>query len=91
MSFSSKPKKIKPKGRVQELKLVQTISRHGADTIEMEVVKTPKKKKATSSNRSLSPVKRRKLEEDFDSEPILFGLDGLDTSEKRQTLVCFLL
>jgi hypothetical protein len=89
MSFSSKPKKIKPKGQVRELKLVQTTNRHGADTIKMEEVKTPRKNKATSTNRSLSPVKRQKLEA-FDTEPIPFSLDGHDESEKRQTLVCFL-
>ena len=93
MSLSSKPQKIKRKGTVWELKLVQTISRHGIDTIKVEEVKTPKhgSQKASSTSQlshSSSPTKRPKIET-FDSGPILFNLEGLDISKKRQTLVFF--
>ena len=40
MSFSSKPKKVIPKGTMQELKLAQTINYHGSDTLKTEEVKT---------------------------------------------------
>ena len=84
MSVSSKPKKIKPKGTVRELKLVQSISRFGSDTIKAEEDKAPwhGSGKATSS----SPTKRPKMET-FDSEPIPCNLEGPDVSKKRQTLV----
>ena len=36
MSFSSKPKKVQPKGTVRELKLVHTVNRRGRDTIKTE-------------------------------------------------------
>lgn len=94
MSFSSKPKKIRQKGTVQELKVVQTINRRGVDTYKAEEVKTPKKNKATSSsqNRSShsSPAKRPKLDA-FELEPILYEVEGDDLSKKRQTLVSFIL
>ena len=40
MSFSSKLKKVIPKGTVHELKLVQTIIHCGSDTLKTEDVKT---------------------------------------------------
>ena len=40
MALSSKPKKIKPKGGCRELKVVQTVSRKGYDTLKSEEVKT---------------------------------------------------
>ena len=39
MSFSSKLKKVIPKGTLHELKLVQTINRRGSDTLKTEEVK----------------------------------------------------
>ena len=39
MSFSSKPKKVKPQGTVRELKIVYTVNRHGVDTLKTEEVK----------------------------------------------------
>jgi len=91
MKLSSKPTKIKPKGRSRELKVVHTVSRKGYDTIKTEKVKTPPRRTkaapSTSQPRpSLSPNKRRKLEP-VDEEPILFNLEGLGASGKRQTLV----
>ena len=91
MSLFSKPKKLKPKGTVRELKLVHTINRHGADTIKAEVVKTPQKSSQTvpstsRPNRSLSPIKRPRMEI-FDSDPIPFNLEDPDISGKRQTMV----
>jgi hypothetical protein len=89
MSISSKPRKIQRKGTVQELKLVQTIGRRGADTIKTEEVKTPQHVSRKASSNSLhtsSPIKRRKMEA-FDSEPIPCDLGGLDKFTKRQTLV----
>jgi hypothetical protein len=96
MSLSSKPKKVKLKGTVRELKLVQTISRHGTDTIKAEEVKTPQhgSRKATSTSHhkdSSSPTKRLKMGTFFDSEPIPCNLEGPDMSKKRQTLVFILL
>lgn len=92
MSLISKPKKVKRKGTVRELKLVHSINRDGADTIKTEVVKTLKQGAPSTSRHSLSssPIKRRKLEA-FDNEPIPFVLDGPDISQKRQTLVFLLL
>jgi hypothetical protein len=92
MSFSSKPKKVKPKGTVRELKLIHTVNRRGVDAIEMEEVKTPKKERQTAPstsqiNRSSSPTKRRKADDDFDVDPILLHLEGPGSSKKRQTLV----
>jgi hypothetical protein len=91
MSLSSRPKKVKKKGTVSELKLVQYISRNGSDTLKAEEVikprgdseKTPSK---NPRNPSSSPTKRPKLE-DFDAEPVLFYDEGPDASKKRKTLV----
>jgi hypothetical protein len=92
MSLSSRPKKVKPKGTVRELKLVHTINRHGSHIIKTEEVKTPKKETPSTSQhgRSSSPIKRRKLDA-FDDEPIPFILEGADMPKKRQTLVFLLL
>jgi hypothetical protein len=92
MSLSSKPKKIKPKGTFRELKIVQTVSRKGFDTIKTEEVKTPRRgtKNGPSTSHpnhpSSSPTKRPKLEP-FDKEPIPWSMEGPDASGKRQTLV----
>jgi hypothetical protein len=92
MSLSSKPKKIKPKGGCQELKVVQTVSRKGYDTIKTEEVKTPRRdaKNGLSTSQpqqpSRSPSKRLKLDP-FDAEPIPLNMEGPGTSGKRQTLV----
>jgi hypothetical protein len=92
MSNSSKPKKVKPKGTVRELKLVQSVNRRGADTLKAEEVKTPRRgagnaTTATGSRHSSSPTKRRKLEV-ADEEPIPYYIEGCGASMKRQTLVC---
>ena len=91
MSLFSKPKKVIPKGTVRELKLVQTVSRRGRDTIKAEEVKTPGSgsQKAATSRLSRSPSKRNKIEV-FDEEPIPWLLGDSDTSKKRQTLVYLL-
>jgi hypothetical protein len=89
MSLSSKPRKVKAKGTVRELKLVQSISRRGADLLKAEEVQTPKKK-AQSINQfpcSSASIKRPRLES-FAMEPIPFDVEGHDVSKKRQTLVC---
>jgi hypothetical protein len=92
MSFSSKPKKVKPKGTVRELKLVNTVNRRGMDTMQTEEVTTPRNDgqqnafSASQRNRSSSPVKRQKLD-DSDIDPILFNVEDPDVSKKRQTLV----
>jgi hypothetical protein len=91
MSLSSRPKKVKPKGTVRELKLVQSVSRYGCNALIPEEVKTPglPPQKASSTDPgqgSSSPAKRRKLE-NFDIEPVPFDLEGPEFSKKRQTLV----
>lgn len=91
MSLASKPRKVKPKAKVQELKFVQSVSRRGVDTLKAEEVKTPRRKsqKATSSSQhaeSSSPTKRIKLDPQ-DTEPILFEFKGPEDDEKRRTLV----
>jgi hypothetical protein len=91
-SFSSRPEKVKPKGSVRELKLVQTVSRKGKNIIKTEEVKTSKHQLGTPSKSqqiSSSPFKRQKTS-DFDEEPIPFDLDvgdSQDSQKKRQTLV----
>lgn len=91
MSVSSSQKKVKQKGVVRELKLVETISRNGKDTIQTEEVKTRGRSLQNPSlknlpSRSSSPIKRRKLE-DFEEELAYYDLEGLDISNKRKTLV----
>ena len=88
MSFSSKPRKLKPKGTVWELKLVQIINRHGADNIKAEEVQTPSRKApSTSQPNYSSSIKHQKLGTFFDSEPIPCDLEGPDMPKKHQTLV----
>ena len=94
MSLSSKPKKIKQKGGCRELKVVQTLTRKGYDIITTEEVKTPHNANNAPSasqahQQSFSPKKHQKIES-F-KEPIPFHLEGPGRSEKRQTLVLFLL
>ena len=91
MSFSFEPKKVKPKGNVQELKLVHSINHHGSHIIKTEEVKTPKKEAPLTSQHgcSFSPIKRQKLEA-FDNELIPFILEGADMPKKRQTLIFLL-
>ena len=91
MPIAFKPKKVKPKGTVHELKLVNMVNRHGLDTLQTEEVKTPKNgQQSTSSpnhrNPSSSPVKHQKLD-NFNIDPISFNLDDPDIPKKRQTLV----
>jgi hypothetical protein len=94
MALSSKPKKIKAKGRCRELKVVQTVSRKGYDTFKTEEAKKTRQDveggPSTSQPHysSSSPRKRPKLEH-FDQEPIPLNLECPvdDTSGKRQTLV----
>ena len=94
MSLSSKPKKIKRKGSCRELKVVQTLNQKGYDIITTEEVKTPcNANNAPSASQacqqSFSLKKFQKIES-FE-EPIPFHLEGPGGSEKRQTLVLFLL
>ena len=90
MSLSSKPKKIKPKDGCRELKVVQTVSRKGYNTLKTEEVKTlphPLINEPSTSQHhqpSSSPTKKRKLNH-FESIP--WNMEGPDTSGKRQTLV----
>ena len=90
--LASKPKKVKSKGVLRELKIVQTVSRRGADRLITEEVKTPRhesqKTSSSSQNRSSSPVKRPKFD-GSDAEPIPCYLDGPDYW-KRPTLVFLL-
>jgi hypothetical protein len=88
MSLSFKPKKIKPKSTVQELRLVQSINRCGIDTMKAEQVKTlqqgsAKMPFASQHSCSSSLIKRRRMEM-FDSEPIPCDLEE---QRKRQTMV----
>ena len=88
MSISSKAKNVKPKGTIQELKLVQKVSRRGANILKTEEVKRPNSLQHTPSS-SHSPIKRRKTVI-FDEEPIPCHLevdDFDDSSTKRKTLV----
>jgi hypothetical protein len=85
MSFSSKAKKVKPKGTVRELKLVNSINRRGSHIITTEEVKTPKQN-SKRHNQSSSPTKRSKLDVS-DMEAIPFHLEGLENDKKRSTMV----
>jgi len=92
MSLSSRPRRIKAKDTVREMKLVHSITRRGCDTIATEEIETPTQDTASTSrhSRSCSPVKRQKLET-FEDGPIPIVLDGPDMPKKRQTLVSLLL
>jgi hypothetical protein len=88
MSLVSKSRKVKRKGTVQELKIVQSLTRRGVDTLAMEEVETPRRdiKKASSSSRtgqSSSHAKRQKQDPEA-------HLEGHDENGKRQTLVFIL-
>jgi hypothetical protein len=94
MAGSSKARKVKPKGTVRELKIVQSISRQGVDTFKTEEVGMPRRdiKNASSSrrsNQSSSPAKRPK-QDGFDAEPLPCHFEGPDDDGKRETLVCIL-
>jgi hypothetical protein len=91
MSFASKPKKIKAKGTLRELKIVNSVSRRGADIVKVEEDKTPRRgtKGASSSsqlNQSLSPKKRQKLDV-CDDKPIPCHFEGPNDDKERKTLV----
>jgi hypothetical protein len=88
MSLASRVTKVKRKGTVRELKVVDSVNRRGSDVFKLEEVKTPKKKTASTSQRRLSssPIKRPKLEA-FEAEPFASDLDDAGASKKRQTLV----
>jgi hypothetical protein len=95
MAHVSKARKVKPKGRVIELKVVHSITRRGLDTLTTEEVRTPRRdgKKASSSkakSQSSSPAKRPKLD-GCDADPLPFDLEGLEDHGKRRTLVFILL
>ena len=95
MAHVSKARKVKPKGRVIELKVVHSITRRGLDTLTTEELRTPRRdsKKASSSkakSQSSSPAKRPKLD-GLDAEPLLFDLESLEDHGKRRTLVFILL
>jgi hypothetical protein len=89
--FSSRPKKIKRKGAVRQLKFVETVSRSGLDTLKAEEVKTsqPRLDKSLTANQpcaSSSPSKHMKLDV-FDQEQNAGDLEGCDNLNKRKTLV----
>src|SRR5271168_3845398 len=88
MSLASRPKKVRLKGAVRELKLVDAVNCRGSDVLTLEEVKTPKKRAASTSQRNLSssPIKRPKLEA-FEAESFPSDLDDGSTSKKHQTLV----
>lgn len=71
---------------------MQSVTRHGADTLKAEEVKMPRRKtgKASTSsrpNQTSSPRKHLKLS-DFDREPIPCHLeDHLEGHDRRPTLV----
>src|ERR1700678_583876 len=83
MSLSSKPKKIKPKGTVRELKLVHSVNCRGAHTMTTEEVTMPKQEGPATSqhSRSSSPIKHQKLEAS-DNGLIPFIPEGPDMSKK---------
>jgi hypothetical protein len=99
MPSSSRHEKVKRKGVVREVKIVQTVNRYGRDTERAEVVKTPRResKNASLANplssssspikyaNPFSPFKRARLDSS-DEGPISFNLEG-SMSNKRQTLV----
>jgi hypothetical protein len=91
MSLASKPRNVKAKGAVRELKIVHSISRRGADTLKAEEVKTPRRdsKKGSSSSRlnQLSSPTKRPKRDGLDAESIPFALEGPDEYKRRQTLV----
>jgi hypothetical protein len=93
MPLSSKPKKVKQKGTVRELKLVQSINRYGSDTYKAEEVKKqpndsqkPPLPLMNDGTPSSSSMKRSKFEP-VDQEGIEWSLEMPDFSKKRQTLV----
>src|ERR1700678_259479 len=88
MLLTSRPKKVRLKGAVRELKIVDSVNRHGSDVLTLEEVKTPKKRAASTSQRNLSssPIKHPKLEA-FEAESFPCDLDDASTSKKHQTLV----
>ena len=88
MSFSSKPRKVIPKGTLHKLKLVQTINRHGSDTLKTEEVKTQRCGQQTmlstrKQDHSSSPFKCPKLQ-DFNDDPITFNMEGIDVSKRKR-------
>jgi hypothetical protein len=91
----AKPKKVKLKSTVRELKIVHSVSRDGVDILKAEEIKTPRPKpqKSSSTSRlsqSSSPKKRLKLD-DFEAEPIPCCFEGSHDYKKGQTLVFLLL
>jgi hypothetical protein len=91
----AKPRKVKLKSTVRELKIVHSVSRDGVDILKAEEIKTPRPKpqKSSSTSRlsqSSSPKKRLKLD-DFEAEPIPCSFEGSDDYKKGQTLVFLLL
>ena len=85
---ASRVTKVKRKGAVRELKVVDSVNRRGSDVFKLEEVKTPRKNSALTSQQNLSssPIKRPKLEA-FEAEPFVSDMDDAGTSKKRQTLV----
>ena len=55
MSFSSKPKKVKPQGTIRELKIVHTVNSCGVDTLKTEEVETPRHKNSQKLAKVLFP------------------------------------
>ena len=88
MSLASRLKKVRLKGAVRELKIVDAVNCCGSDVLTLEEVKTPKKRAALTSqcNLSSSPIKHPKLEA-FEAESFPSDLDDASASKKHQTLV----
>ena len=88
MSTSSRTKKIRPKGTVRQLKVVNTISRSESDILKLEEVKTPRKKATSNSQRNMSssPIKHPNLE-GFHTDSFSSYMEGLEIGKKRETLV----
>ena len=96
MSFSSKPKKVIPKGTLHKLKLVQTINHRGSDTLKTWYPKNwrgqdPETWPANDAvNKQAGPLLlsfQVSKTADFNVNPITFNMEWIDVSKKRQTLV----
>jgi hypothetical protein len=91
----AKPRKVKQKATVRELKIVHSVSRDGVDILKAEEIKAPPREPQKSSstsglNQSSSPKKRLKLD-GFEPEPIACCFEGSDDCKKGRTLVFLLL
>ena len=83
MSTSSRTKKIHLKGTICQLKVVNTISRSGADILKLEEVKMPRKKATSNSQHNMSsfPIKHPNLE-GFHTDSFSSYMEGLEIGKK---------